>query len=139
MISKMTRIASMCIAVGLVLDAPASAQDKPMVFNRIPDQTAPEDQPFTFTVSPDTFRDPDDDPEDLTITIRKLDDADWLRVNQTTLSLSGTPDAFATPPIVRMRVTASDPAAQSIGERVRRDHRAVEQTGRSGSIRPASQ
>ncbi|MFH2091932.1 MAG: putative Ig domain-containing protein [Pseudomonadota bacterium] len=68
--------------------------DPPTLEHPIADQSATQDQAFSFTFAADTFDDINE-PDNLTYTAT-LDDGsalpDWLSFNEPTLTLSGTPD-----------------------------------------------
>ncbi len=74
---------------------------------RLADQTATEDEPFSYTVP--AFTDPDDDA--LTYAAAQSNDGSlpgWLSFNTDTRTLSGTPEEADTPATLTISITASD-------------------------------
>lgn len=93
-----------------------NTNDPPVVQNAIPDQTATEDAAFSFQFAANTFSDPDAGD---TLTYGAALAAGgalpaWLSFNSGSRTFSGTP-ANADVGTIRIRVTATDAAAASVG------------------------
>ena len=80
--------------------------DAPTVANGIPDQSATEDEAFTFTVPEDAFEDIDGDTLEHSATLANDDPLPaWLTFNATTRTFEGTP---ATAGTLTVKVTVED-------------------------------
>ncbi len=89
------------------LEVTATPPNRPPTAPTLTDQTATEDESFTYTVP--AFTDPDEDT--LTYTVAQSNDSSlpgWLSFNAGTHTLSGTPEEADTPATLTVRVTASD-------------------------------
>ena len=89
------------------LEVTAAPPNRPPTAPMLTDQTATEDQSFSYTVP--AFDDPDEDI--LTYTAAQSNDDSlpgWLSFNSGTRILSGTPEESDTPATLTIRITASD-------------------------------
>ena len=89
------------------LEVTAAPPNRPPTASTLTDQTATEDEPFSYTVP--VFTDPDEDT--LTYTAAQSNDSalpGWLSFNADTHTLSGTPEEADTPATLTIRITASD-------------------------------
>lgn len=89
----------------------------PIVATALPDQTANEGTPFSFTVSAASFTDPDA-ADILTYSTRQANGnalPSWLTFNSSTLTFSGTPFSSDVATLT-IQVTASDPAFNQISD-----------------------
>lgn len=93
----------------LITAIEAPINNAPTVTSPIPDQTASEDQPFSFTLSPETFTDIDE-ADRLTFSATLFDGSplpNWLTFDPDTRSFSGTPESGDISTL-DIRVTATD-------------------------------
>ena len=89
------------------LEVTAAPPNRPPTAPMLTDQTATEDEPFSYTVP--AFTDPDEDT--LTYTATQSNNGalpGWLSFNADTRSLSGTPEEADTPATLTIRITTSD-------------------------------
>ncbi len=89
------------------LEVAAAPPNRPPTAPMLTDQTATEDEPFSYTVP--AFTDPDDDA--LTYAAAQSNDGSlpgWLSFNTDTRTLSGTPEEADTPATLTISITASD-------------------------------
>ncbi|XGW00908.1 MAG: Calx-beta domain-containing protein (plasmid) [Leptolyngbya sp. BL-A-14] len=81
--------------------------------NTVPDLTATEANPFSYTVNANTFADPDGDPLSLQATLADGSSLpSWLTFNPTTRTFSGTPTSVTSP--LTIDLTASDGKGGSV-------------------------
>lgn len=88
----------------------------PVVDNLIDDQTANEDEAFTFTLPSNIFSDPDDD--DITLSASLQDDSElpeWLSFEPSSGEFSGTP-LSADIGTITIKVTADDGLGESVSD-----------------------
>ena len=89
------------------LEVTAAPPNRPPTAPMLTDQTATEDEPFSYTAP--AFTDPDEDTLTYTAAQSNNDSLPgWLSFNADTRTLSGTPEEADTPATFSIRVTASD-------------------------------
>ena len=89
------------------LEVTAPPPNRPPTAPMLTDQTATEDEPFSYTAP--AFTDPDEDTLTYTAAQSNNDSLPgWLSFNADTRTLSGTPEEADTPATFSIRVTASD-------------------------------
>ena len=89
------------------LEVAAAPPNRPPTAPMLTDQTATEDEPFSYTAP--AFTDPDEDTLTYTAAQSNNDSLPgWLSFNADTRTLSGTPEEADTPATFSIRVTASD-------------------------------
>jgi Tol biopolymer transport system component len=107
----------------------AQAGNRPPVVNRrITDRRVQEGAAFSFGIPANTFTDPDGDP----LRITAQENVGWMRFNQRTRRLLGTPLTFDVPALVRVRASDEDGASATTTFRVRITPRTLDDdTGQS--------
>ncbi|MEQ8905559.1 FG-GAP-like repeat-containing protein [Ekhidna sp.] len=94
----------------------SATNDAPVLLKGIVDQTAFENELFTFTLDEETFDDEDGDA--LSYSAQQTDETDlpaWLSFNDVELTFSGTPSVTDAGTIT-IEVTASDPSGESVSD-----------------------